>query len=108
MTDTIEIAEWQAFIESVSIAGTIPVALELELDYFSHGIGMRFLAWVVDRDNQTREIKIQKVVRVPDLARCDKARWLRAEVQSLYVHEADENIIIDGRRVFDPHDRKST
>jgi hypothetical protein len=90
---------WRVLIESVSIGGPLPIQFRA---YHLWGeIVVEVVMSTRDRDGRLGEAHIaqRKVVRgEPDVS------WLRARAQELYQHELDEWFLVDGRRVFDPHE----
>ena len=63
-------------------------------------------AEVPDRDHPDVSISIGTGAAVPPFGDGDErqfARWLRMVLLRMEEHELDENLLRDGKRIFDPH-----
>lgn len=54
------------------------------------------------RTGTPSEIRIEKEV-FPDIKDCDVIRYVRSIIKEMVCHEADEQIRVNGNRMFDPH-----
>jgi hypothetical protein len=65
-------------------------------------------------DSYTGEVRPLRIVERADLnlilhanpedpRRCPVVRWFHRTLRRLYMHEADEQFLVDGKHIFDPH-----
>lgn len=92
-------ANWSRFFDRVDVGGALPVFFTV-LDATSVRVDM-----TVPCVKTGMPIAIGRVVPLPPLERDhDRMQWVREQVVWFYRHEADEQITLDGERVFDPID----
>ena len=96
------VRDWAAFLKTVKVGGAIPVHFRILRSRDDVWI-LQSTMTVPDRDDGTpTPIRIQNALPGPD-SPLDKPEVILARVIGHYQHEAMENVMIDGRRFFDPH-----
>ena len=94
--------DWPAFLRSVSVLGALPVTFEATgpdaLGVKRARVSMRVLCVL-----SGSAVWISRTVPLPEWRdEIDAAEWVREQVVWMYRHEANEQIEIDGVRVFEP------
>ena len=92
---------WPALVSSVHIGGALPMSLSVTCDVLGRDA---VVMQMTVPDTRTGEpIVISRSVPVPRLReRAARLQWLREQVHWFYRHEADEQFMVDGIRVFYP------
>jgi hypothetical protein len=99
---------WQDLIDKVEISGALPVRFQLRPPRDLFGDLLLDVYMGVECVHTGGQTEIRKGTYIPHNTRLfqtehDRLTWLRREVQSLYLHELDEQFKFDGAVVFDPH-----
>lgn len=101
-----DLSKWLGLLDRVEVTG--PVDIGLGLTWKPRGpmfvaAALCLYPSVVERDSgnsvMTRAHRALPVWQGEDAA----LAFIRQQVHDVYAHEADESIIVDGRRPFDPH-----
>jgi hypothetical protein len=95
---------WDLFLESVKVGGALPVEFAV-----AHGTVLITMivphsgSGYVPRTPVGSPISIHRVVRLPPWpGLAGAADWVRYQVVDFYRHEAEEQITINGVRIFEP------
>lgn len=87
---------WPDFLASVSVGGALPMRFDLVARRLCH------VSMTVPCVKTGDVISISRTVTLPPYEPAVAEAFIREQVHWFYRHEADEQIQINGRRVFEP------